>query len=64
MSIESEVSNWKCSNFLENKKNNFSRKNILDVLPENDIDEAYKIISSWKNYSATPLIYLNKLLRF
>ena len=61
MSIESEVSNWKCSNFLENKKNNFSRKNILDVLPENDIDEAYKIISSWKNYSATPLIYLNKL---
>ena len=34
---------------------------ILGVLTKNDIDEAYKIISRWDNYSPTPLIYLNKL---
>ena len=61
MSNKSEVSNWKYSNFLENKKNNFSKKNILNVLSTNDIDEAYKTISKWDNYSPTPLILLNKL---
>ena len=61
MSAESEVSNWKYSNFLENKKNNFNKKDILDVLSTNDMDEAYKTISKWDNYSPTPLILLNKL---
>lgn len=61
MSAISEVSNWKYSNFLENKKNNFNKKNILDVLPSEEIDEAYNTISKWKNYSPTPLIHLDKL---
>ena len=61
MSAESEVSNWKYSNFLINKKNNFNRNDILNVLSKNDIDEAYNIISRWDNYSPTPLISLNKL---
>ena len=61
MSAISEVSNWKYSNFLENKKNNFNKKNILDVLPSEEIDEAYNAISKWKNYSPTPLIHLDKL---
>ena len=61
MSNESEVSNWKYSNFLENKKNNFNKKSILNVLSTNDIDEAYKTISKWDHYSPTPLILLNKL---
>jgi len=61
MSTESEVLNWKYSSFLENKKNNFNKKNILNVLSEKDIDEAYKKISKWKDYSPTPLINLNKL---
>ena len=61
MSAESEVANWKYSHFLKNKKNNFSKSEILSVLTKNDIDEAYKIISRWDNYSPTPLIYLNKL---
>ena len=63
MSAESEVANWKYSHFLKNKKNNFSKSEILSVLTKNDIDEAYKIISRWDNYSPTPLIYLNKLSR-
>jgi len=61
MSTKSEVSNWKFSHFLKNKKNNFSKKDILSVLPKEDIDEAYKVISSWDNYSPTPLISLYKL---
>ena len=61
MSIESEVSNWKYSNFLINKKHKFSKSDILSILPKNEIDEAYKIISGWNSYSPTPLISLNKL---
>ena len=61
MSAESEVSNWKYSHFLKNEKNNFSKNDILSVLPKQDIDVAYKTISSWDNYSPTPLTSLNKL---
>ena len=52
---------WSISSFLENKKYDFSKDNILDILPAKDMDEAFKIISKWDNYSPTPLIYLNKL---
>ena len=61
MSSTSEVSQWKCSNFLINKNNNFNKKEILKILSSEDIDEAYKTISNWNNYSPTPLISLNKL---
>jgi len=61
MTFESEVSNWKYSNFLTNSRSNFSKKNILSILSENEIDEAYKVISAWDNYSPTPLISLSKL---
>ena len=61
MSPTSKVSQWKCSNFLINKNNNFNKKEILKILSSEDIDEAYKTISSWNNYSPTPLISLNKL---
>ncbi len=52
---------WQISKFLENNKYNFNKKNILNVLSEQDIDEAYKIISKWDNYSPTPLVHFNKL---
>ena len=61
MSIESEVLKWKYSQLLKNKKNNFNKNSILSVLPKNKIDEAYKVISKWDNYSPTPLIHLKKL---
>ena len=61
MSNESEVSKWKYAFFLKNKKNDFNKENILNVLSKNDIDEAYKTISRWDNYSPTPLISLKKL---
>ena len=61
MSFESEVSNWKYSNFLINKRTKFIKNNILSILSKNEMDEAYRIISTWNNYSPTPLISLNKL---
>ena len=61
MPSTSEVSQWKYSNFLINKNNNFNKKEILKILSSEDIDEAYKTISNWNNYSPTPLISLNKL---
>ena len=45
---------WKISTFLENKKYTFNKENILNVLPTKDMDEAYKIISKWDDYSTTP----------
>jgi len=61
MSVKSEVSNWKCSTFLENKNYKFSRNDILNILTKEDIDEAYKVISDWENYAPTPLLLLDKL---
>ena len=61
MPSNSEVSKWKYKKFLINKKNNFNKKEILQILSTEDIDEAYKIISGWDGYSSTPLISLNKL---
>ena len=61
MSIKSEVEKWKYSNFLSNKKNNFDKSKILNILPKNDIDDAYETISKWDNYSPTPLENLKKL---
>jgi len=61
MPLNSEVLQWKYRNFLINKNNNFNKSEILKILSSDDIDEAYKTISNWDNYSPTPLISLNKL---
>ena len=61
MSSTSEVLQWKYSNFLINKNNNFNKKEILKILSSEDIDEAYRTISSWNSYLSTPLISLKKL---
>ena len=61
MPLNSEVLQWKYRNFLINKNNNFNKNEILKILSSDDIDEAYKTISNWDNYSPTPLISLNKL---
>jgi len=61
MTTSLEVSEWKFSNFERNNNHQFEKKRILNALSINEIDEAYKTISNWENYSATPLISLNKL---
>ena len=52
---------WSHSKFISNQKYNFSREEILKVLPKSFIDEAYTTISNWEGYKPTPLIDLNKL---
>ena len=61
MSFESEISNWKYSRILKNDYKNFNKDNIFNYLSKNEIDEAFKKISSWDNYSPTPLLSLNQL---
>ena len=52
---------WSITSFLENQQYSFNKKNILNHLPEKFIEEAIESISSWENYTPTPLIKLNKL---
>ena len=54
---------WSHSKFISNQKYNFSREEILKVLPKSFIDEAYTAISNWEGYKPTPLIDLNKLAK-
>ena len=52
---------WKFSEFLFNNKYSFNKQQILSLLSEKEIDDAYSSISKWESYSPTPLIELNKL---
>ncbi len=61
MNSISNYKSWKYSSFIKNKYFNFNRDEIFNVLPINEIDSAYKVISKWSNYSPTPLENLNKL---
>ena len=61
MKILSNGHLWKHSEFIENKNFSFNKNKILNSLSKKDIDDAYLSISSWKGYSPTPLIELNKL---
>ncbi len=61
MTILSNGQMWKHSEFIENKNFSFDKNKIFNSLSKKDIDEAYLSISSWKGYSPTPLIQLNKL---
>ena len=61
MSRNPEINHWRYSNFITNKNYEFSRENILKILPEELIEDAYKVISKWDSYSPTPLLNLNKL---
>ena len=61
MNTVSNDKSWKYSNFIENKYFKFDRDQIFNILSKNEIDNAYKVISGWENYSSTPLENLNKL---
>ena len=61
MTILSNGHQWKFSEFLDNKNYSFNKQQILNLLSEKEIDDAYSTISKWKGYSPTPLISLNKL---
>ena len=56
-----DLKSWKYKKLLKNNHYNFKRDNVLKYLPAALIANAYKSISSWKNYKATPLLSLDKL---
>jgi len=58
---DTEVFGWKFSKFINNKNYDFNRDKILEVCGENNVIDAYDLISSWQNYNPTPLVKLNKL---
>ncbi len=58
---QSEVFDWKFSNFISNSNYNFDRAKIINNCGENNLNDALKVISSWENYKPTPLLKLNKL---
>ena len=61
MTILSNGHQWKYSDFIDNQNYSFNKKQILNCLSENEIDDAYSSISKWDGYTPTPLIELNKL---
>ena len=61
MTILSNGHQWKYTEFIDNKNYSFNKKQILNSLSENEIDDAYTSISKWNGYTPTPLIELNKL---
>ena len=52
---------WKYSSFTENNNYSFNKKEILNNITKEQIDEAHSTISKWKNYEPTPLLLLDKL---
>ena len=61
MTILSNGHQWKYSEFLDNKNYSFDKKQILNSLSKQEIDDAYSSISKWEGYAPTPLVSLNKL---
>ena len=55
------LKSWKYKKLLKNNRYNFKRSYVLKHLPSALITNAFKSISSWKNYKATPLLSLDKL---
>ena len=54
MTILSNGHQWKYTEFTDNKNYSFNKKEILNSLTSEEIDDAYKSISEWKGYSPTP----------
>jgi len=62
-----DLKSWKFKKLLKNNHYSFKRNYVLKHLPSALMTNAYRSISSWKNYKATPLLSLDKLkknLRF
>ena len=55
------LKSWKYKKLLKNNRYNFKRSYVLKYLPSALITNAFKSISKWKNYKATPLLSLDKL---
>ena len=55
------IKNWTLTKSLKNNNFSFKRSYVLKFVPSLLLTNAFKSISRWKNYKATPLIKLDKL---
>ena len=55
------IKNWTLTKSLKNNNFGFKRNYVLRFVPSLLITNAFKSISSWKNYKPTPLLKLDKL---
>ena len=55
------IKNWTLTKSLKNNNFGFKRNYVLRFVPSLLLTNAFKSISSWKNYKATPLLKLEKL---
>ena len=55
------IKNWTLTKSLKNNNFSFKRNYVLRFVPSLLLTNAFKSISGWKNYKATPLLSLNKL---
>ena len=55
------IKNWTLTKSLKNNNFSFKRNYVLRFVPSLLLTNAFKSISSWKNYKATPLLKLEKL---
>ena len=56
-----DLKSWKYKKLLKNNHYNFKRNYVLKYVSSALITNAYKTVSSWKNYKSTPLLSLDKL---
>ena len=61
MTTSKSIRHWKFTKFLSNKDYIFNRSYVLKFVSSKLLGNAYKSVSSWKNYKVTPLLSLNKL---
>ena len=61
MTTSKSIRHWKFTKFLSNKDYIFDRSYVLKFVSSKLLGNAYKSVSSWKNYKVTPLLSLNKL---
>ena len=55
------IKSWTLTKSLKNNNFSFKRNYVLRFVPSLLLTNAFKSISSWKNYKATPLLKLDKL---
>ena len=55
------IKKWSLTKSLKNNNFSFKRNYVLRFAPSLLLTNAYKSISSWKNYKSTPLLKLDKL---
>ena len=61
MKSSKSIRHWKFTKFVSNKDYIFNRSYVLKFVSSKLLGNAYKSVSSWKNYKVTPLLSLNKL---